>query len=211
MRTVFVALLFSFSIVACTSQPSAPAGPTPVASATPAQALYERRQAIIGSIRTWSFRGRTAVQRGSEGWTATLHWRQHDGSFRLRIIAPLGQGTYEILREPDKVSLIDADNRVYTAATPEQLASEVIGWRLPITNIEYWVRGLMAPHEEPSQLTLDEGGLVKDFAVDRWRVSILEYQFIDDLAMPRKLFMSHGDTKIRVVINAWEIVTDERD
>ena len=129
----------------------------------------------------------------------------------MRIIAPLGQGTYEILREPDKVSLTDADNRVYSAATPEQLASEVIGWRLPITNIEFWVRGLMAPGEAPSHFTLDDGGLVKDFAVDGWRVSVLEYQFIDDLAMPRKLFMSYGDTKIRVVINAWEIAADESD
>ena len=124
--------------------------------------------------------------------------------FRLRIIAPLGRGTYEILRQRDSVTLIDAENRTYSAGSAEQLLQDAVGWRLPISNIEFWVRGLLAPNEAPTQLSLDESGLVTDFAVQAWRVSVLDYQVVDQIAMPRKLFMNYGDTKVRLLITAWD-------
>ena len=138
-----------------------------------------------------------------------MHWVQHGQSLRLRIIAPLGLGTYEILREPDKVTLIDAENRTYSAASPEQLLREATGWRLPISNIEYWVRGILAPDAGPSQLNLDDDGLLTDFAVQGWRVSVLDYVAVEGLPMPRKLFMNYDKAKVRLVINKWELSVDE--
>lgn len=223
MRQPQIIIYICLALVACSGRQTAPSTARPVTPENPAQALYEQRQSIIGAIDTWAFKGRAAVQRGSEGWSATLHWRQQGSSFRLRIIAPLGRGTYEILRSQDQVSLIDADNNVYTAASPDELFANAIGWRLPISNIEFWIRGLLAPGESPSQLNLGTEGLVKDFAVDGWRVSILGYQSVsipprtassnqgastENLAMPKKLFMNFDDTKVRVVISAWELGGD---
>ncbi|MEM7465378.1 MAG: lipoprotein insertase outer membrane protein LolB [Pseudomonadota bacterium] len=167
--------------------------------------LFLDRQKRLKQIDVWSFRGRAAVQRSAEGWSATLHWQQNGSAYRLRIVAPLGQGTYEILRDAEQVSLIDKDNQVYHAQSPEALVENAIGWKLPISNIEYWIRGLTGPTEKPSQLSLDEGGLIQDLASGGWRVSILEYQYIQGVAMPRKLFMNYGDTKIRVVISKWDL------
>lgn len=196
---------------ACTTNP-----PQPVATAVPkpetlAEKLHAERRATLSALSHWSFTGRAAVQRDAEGWSATLHWEQHGEAFRLRIIAPLGRGTFEILREPGKVTLIDPQNNVYSANSPEQLLQEATGWRLPISNIEYWVRGLLAPGESPSQVNLDEGGLLKDFAVRKWRVSVLEYLSVDSLAMPRKLFMNYDTTKIRLVVNRWNLNADASD
>ena len=223
MRQAGIIFLLCFALAACSVQQQKPSTPRPDPSLSSAQALYEQRHTVVESIHTWAFKGRAAVQRGSEGWSATMHWRQEGKSFRLRIIAPLGRGTYEIFREEDQVSLIDANNNVYTATNPDELFAEVIGWQLPISNIEFWIRGLLAPGESPGQPNLSTDGLVKDFALDGWRVSILDYQSVpnpprsgnsiqgpstDNLAMPKKLFMNFDDTKMRVVINAWDLGDD---
>ena len=224
MRQPQIIIFLCCALAACSARQTAPSVTRPVAPENPAQALYKQRQSIIRSIDAWAFKGRAAVQRGSEGWSATLHWRQQGNSFRLRIIAPLGRGTYEILRADDQVSLIDADNNIYTATSPDELFAKAIGWRLPISNIEFWIRGLLGPNESPSQLNLGADGLVKDFALHGWRVSILGYQPVsfpalstsankgtstDQLAMPKKLFMNFDDTKVRVVINTWELGSDD--
>ena len=178
------------------------------ASKTPSQKLNLERKQRLANIDVWSFKGRAAVQRGDEGWSATLHWDQHGESYRLRIIAPLGRGTYEVLKQDHQVTLIDPANNVFNAASPERLLAENIGWNLPISDIEFWVRGLIAPGSEPSQLDLDEGGLIKDLAVSGWRVSVLEYIWQEGLAMPRKLFMNYGDTKMRLVVSTWKLNSD---
>ena len=176
---------------------------------TPAEKLFRDRHHELAAIPNWSFTGRVAVQRDAEGWSATMHWVQQGQAFRLRIIAPLGRGTYEITREPDKVTLVDAENRIYSAATPEQLLRDATGWELPISNIEYWVRGILASDANPSQLSLNDEGLVTDFAVQGWRVSVLDYVGVEDLQMPRKLFMNYDKAKVRLIISKWEFPVDE--
>jgi outer membrane lipoprotein LolB len=204
-RCLLVTVLLT--TVGCATQSRPPAAPK-IPETTPAQELNTERQARLADIDTWSFKGRAAVQRGDEGWSATLHWDQHGDAYKLRIIAPLGRGTYEVLKEDQEVSLIDPGNNVFKATSPEQLLTENIGWNLPISDIEYWVRGLIAPGSKPTQLNLDEGGLIKDIAVSGWRVSVLEYTWQDGLAMPRKLFMNYGDMKMRLVVGSWKLNSD---
>lgn len=207
VRLRFCCLLVALCITGCATQTPQPVK-LAVSSTTPAQKLNEERQAQLAGINVWAFKGRAAVQRGNEGWSATLHWDQNGDAYRLRIIAPLGRGTYEVLKQDQEVSLIDPGNNVFKAASPEQLLTENIGWNLPISDIEYWVRGLVAPGSKPTQLDVDEGGLIKDFAVSGWRVSVLEYIWQDGLAMPRKLFMNYGDMKMRLVVASWKLRHD---
>lgn len=202
----FLSLLMLFAGCATQTRPSSTI--LPPSPSTPAKELNEQRRQALTAIRHWSFKGRAAVQRGNEGWSATLHWDQHEDAYRLRMIAPLGRGTYEVLKQNGGVSLIDPTNNVFKAGSPEELLAENLGWNLPISDIEFWVRGLLAPGPAPTQLDLDEGGLLKDFAVRGWRVSVLDYFWKDSIAMPRKLFINYGDMKIRLVISKWDLGTD---
>ena len=54
---------------------------------------WRSHQARLAGLEQWKFRGRIAIQMDKEGWTATLQWRQQQGSYSLRLIAPLGRIT----------------------------------------------------------------------------------------------------------------------
>ena len=168
-------------------------------------AVSDERERALNAIESWGFRGRVAVQRAGEGWSATLDWAQRRQQYQVRIAAPLGQGTYELTKTPQEATVRDEQNQVYRAADPETLLFDTTGWRLPLAGIEYWVRGLTAPASNAAQIRRDEQGLLRDFAVDGWRVSVLDYVTAAELQMPRKLFMSFNDTKIRVVISSWRL------
>ena len=43
-----------------------------------------------------------------------------------------------------------------------------------------------------------------DFEQDRWRISILDYVAVDGLNLPRRLYLTRDDFKIRIVVNQWE-------
>lgn len=205
---LFLALTLLTHIAACTtSQRLSGASPAPTQPSP--EALYQQRLTVVTAITHWSFNGRAAVQRAGEGWSATLHWIQNEADYRLRIIAPLGRGTYELFSSTDGVSLVDASNRIYHAQSPDALLFDNTGWQLPVSDIQYWVRGIIPAGSSPSQVSLDPDGLVKDFAVDGWRVSILEYDKVDGVAMPRKLFLSYRESKMRLVVNKWDLKNGE--
>ena len=153
----------------------------------------------------WRVDGRVAIQRGNEGWSAKLRWHRAAERFRLRLIAPLGRGTYQLAGDDRHVELSVPDGRTFVSRDPQALMDEHLGWSIPVSGAEYWLRGLVAPTSEPRFVHRDDNGLLKDFEQDGWRVSVLKRTQIEGHALPAKLFMHHGDLKVRIVVASWTL------
>ena len=87
-------------------------------------------------------RGRALRRRGGErarsrGGTATP-------TDELVISTPLGQGVAEITRRDGVYTLVAADRQRYTAADPERLTEQALGYALPLDGLPDWVRGRRA-------------------------------------------------------------------
>jgi outer membrane lipoprotein LolB len=89
--------------------------------------VWDLRQEALSKINSWSIKGRLAVQSGQEGWSATLFWDQENQAYRMRFVAPLGQGTYQLQGNDELVSLLTADNKLYQANKPEALLLDNLG------------------------------------------------------------------------------------
>ena len=63
--------------------------------ADPEAAWQERRDRFAG-LTNWTATGKVAIRTEEEAWSATLHWVQDKAEYRIRLIAPLGQGTLQI-------------------------------------------------------------------------------------------------------------------
>ncbi len=193
MKQLLVLALIT-ALAACAGGPSRPSPPTVVA---PVDAL--------ASIRNWQVDGRIAIQRGNEGWSATLRWDQHRDGYQVRLIAPLGRGTYELAGDAERVALSVPDGRTFAAADAEALMQEHLGWSLPVAGAEYWMRGLIAPGPEPAYVRRDEAGQLTDLEQAGWRVSILKRSPSAGFNLPAKLFMHYGDMKVRIVVANWTL------
>ncbi len=60
------------------------------------------------------------------------------------------------------------------AQSPEALLEEQLGWKLPVSHLVWWVRGLPAP-DSKSRLGLDNDSRLATLEQDGWQVEYLSY------------------------------------
>ena len=170
-------------------------------------ALASRHNDALYAIDGWLLMGRIAYQAGGEGWTATLHWTQDQDLYNVRLIAPLGQGAYELRGNDDRVLLMTANNELLSATDPEKLLFDNMGWKVPLTGLRYWVRGVPEPDKEISNLVRDENGRITDMQQSGWRISFLRYTEGKVPELPEKIFMQNDRFQLRLVIQDWKIAS----
>ena len=168
---------------------------------------WEVHRAALAGLERWSVTGRLAIQSGQEGWNATLHWDQDNEKYTMRLIAPLGQGTYQLYGDDHVVSLLTAENKVYQADNPEILLQQNLGWSVPIGGLKYWIKGMPEPGVDMENLVVDKDGRMTDLQQSGWRISILRYSDFDGRQLPSKLFMQNDRFKLRLVVQDWKTKT----
>ena len=165
---------------------------------------WHAHQAKLAGLEQWVLKARIAIQVEKEGWTATLHWRQQQGGYTLRLIAPLGRGTYELTGNDRGVTLRTADNRLLHADNPEMLLQQNLGWQVPVSGLVYWIRGLPEPDLDTEKLLLDKNGRASDISQAGWQVKYTNYMISKGYDLPEKLTMYHDNLRIRLIIQDWE-------
>ncbi len=187
----------------CGCATSTPPPATAPVDATPGLSPWEQRVAALTPLQHFSLRGRIAVEREREGGQAQLQWAQQGEHFDLRLMAPLSQGSFLLAGNAIEVSLTAPDGKVYTAPDLDTLMTRHLQWALPVAGARYWILGLPVPGRPTTQLTLDDAGRLTDLAQDGWRISVLEYQNVQGVDLPRRLFLLGNTLRLRIVVTAW--------
>lgn len=190
---VLAALL---SLAACT--------PALVTPAPDRAATWIAHRAQLTNLRGWELRGRIAVKLENDAFSATLHWRQDADAYILRVIAPLGRGTFELSGDATGVELRTADNRVFRATNPEALLQENLGWQLPVSGLRWWVRGLPRPGVATSRLDVNETGWLASLTQDGWAVQYEEHRAQGRLMLPGKMSLENGPVRVRLAVARWQ-------
>jgi outer membrane lipoprotein LolB len=173
-------------------------------SATPAPEAAAPSERIE-ALEYWRADGRVAIQRGDEGWSAAMRWQKQESDFQLRLIAPLGRGTYQLAGNQDQVELIVPDGQRYYSSDAQSLMAEHLGWSIPLGGAEFWLRGLVAPDPPPDYVRRDETGRLQDLHQAGWRISVLRRMQVGGFELPAKLFLHYQDLKVRIVISSWKL------
>src|SRR5258708_28936881 len=96
MRRVLLIMLCSIGLAACVTTRRAPA---------PLPKGWEQRVDDLQKAKAWQLDGRAAVAVGTQGWQATLNWRQRADSSEVHLAGPFGVGALAFKRTPDGLSL----------------------------------------------------------------------------------------------------------
>lgn len=170
----------------------------------PAELLWENRQTALKQMDDWSFRGRTVIRQDKEGWNVGVTWQQQQEEFNIRLFGPFSQGAVELAGDDKLVTMTFSDGETYSAATPEELLAEVLGWLLPVSALRDWVRGLPHAPIKIDKKTLDEKGRLTTLSQAGWQVEFVDYAPLEDKDVPAKIFIEHPQLSIRLVMNGWK-------
>lgn len=169
-----------------------------------AEILWQQRAEKLQELDQWSFRGRTSILQGKEGWNAGVSWEQVQDTFKIRLTGPFAQGAVELSGNAKQVEMLTSEGEKYTADTPEQLLEEVLGWRLPVSALRDWVRGLPYHNENITLQEMDDDGHLVAINQAGWQVDFIRYVPFAGQQVPDKIFIKRDDLSVRLVISGWK-------
>lgn len=157
----------------------------------------------VGTIDGWQITGKLGVRSPQESGSGTLFWLQRQGYFDIRLSGPLGRGATRLTGRADRVDLEIAGQGRYQADSPDALLEEQLGWRLPVANLLWWIRGLPAP-DSRSRLQLDTSSRLARLEQDSWRIEYLTYAEHAGVMLPERVKLYGEDVELTLVIKDWQ-------
>ncbi len=169
-----------------------------------AESLWLDRQQQVEAVDSWNLHARAAITRQAEAYNVGIRWERDAQKSMLLLEAPFGQGVFRIDRpRGDRYRLRLPDGREFVNQTPEALLQEVIGWSLPISGLEVWIRGLPHPGSDYRH-RLDDGGRARSIRQDDWNIDYLDYFADSPPLLPRRIRLAHEELTLKLVIERWQ-------
>lgn len=194
------------ALAACVLSLAACAGPRvrPDAARDPQRLEHqERREQALAAVPDWSLRGRLGVSDARDGGSGTLEWTQHGDTFRFSVHAPVTGKTWILSGTPTHAVLTGLRAEAIEGDDARALLERELGWQVPVAGLVDWVRGMRAPGTAHIEFRPD--GLPAVIVQDGWRIEFLDYDRSHEPPLPRRLFASSGDRKVRLAIREWSI------
>jgi outer membrane lipoprotein LolB len=192
VRRVLLILLCSTVLAACATTRHAPA---PVGAASG----WEQRVADLQGLSSWRLDGRAAVAAGTQGWQASLNWRQSGDSAEVHLSGPLGVGSVVLKRTPDGLSVNGAPP---SDAVLGQL-QERLGFDLPIDHLRFWLLGVPDP-STVFDLKRNEQDRASQLTQDDWNIDYDRYMPVNGDLLPSHLVLSRAGVRVRIAVDRWE-------
>jgi len=171
-----------------------------VPEATP----VERSRAA--ALEAFQVNGRVAVKYDGQGFSGNFRWQHGATSDNVFLLSPLGQGVAQLMQDASGVVLTTAEQREFRAQDPADLTEQVLGWRLPLNNLRYWVRGVVVPNGAGTTVQGEDRRLAQ-LNQDGWRIDYLSYREVDGIGLPAKLRLQSGDLEIKLLLDEWTLGT----
>ena len=121
---------------------------------------WARLKSDLQELTTWELRGRVNIRYEGESHTPRIRWQQDQDDYAIRLWGTFNAGNTLITGKSGSVTL-ETDGRTSKARTPEKLILRELGYELPVSSLNYWIKGLPAPRPR-AQLTFNEFNHLED-------------------------------------------------
>lgn len=184
--------LLALAVLAgCAVRP--PLAPAP---ATP----WAQRLAVLQQTAAWQLEGRAAVAVGSQGWQASLQWRQEGDHSEVHLVGPLGVGALVLDLTPGGLSLNGAPPGDAALA---QLRSR-LGFDPPLAQLRYWLLGVPDP-DSGFDLARNAGDRAQRLVQAQWTIDYQRYAVVGADTLPDRLVLNRAGVRVRVVVDHWTL------
>jgi outer membrane lipoprotein LolB len=160
---------------------------------------WGRRMADLQQQDSWQLDGRAAVAVGTQGWQATLNWRQHGQETEVHLAGPFGVGAMELRRTAEGISLNGAPPNAADLAQLQQR----LGFELPLDPLRYWLLGVPDPGAS-FDLQRNPQDRAQHLSQDGWTIDYDRYMPAGGDLLPAHLVLNRDDVRVRIVVDHWE-------
>lgn len=177
---------------------------SPATTTTVPKATWANREAKLSSIHRWHISGKIAMQTSRDSGSASVDWSQGQNQYNISLQGPLGAGAMKLRGQPGRVTLQTSDGKSYQAASAEQLLAKQMGFHLPVSNMNYWIRGLPVP-DVAANTRFDQDGRIATMIQQGYRVDYLAYSNASGIDLPEKMTIVSSALRIKMIVYQWNI------
>jgi len=179
----------------CCAALSACVSPRPA----PAPAPWDRRLAVLQHAASWQLDGRAAVAVGTQGWQASLNWRQDGAEAELHLAGPLGVGALVLRATAQGLSL----NGAPPSDTVAVQLQERLGFDLPLDDLRFWLLGVPNPD---GVFDLERNGQdrAQQLTQDGWTLNYDRYVPVNGDLLPARVVLNRDAVRVRIVVDHWD-------
>ncbi len=192
MRRLLLSVLCSAVLTACVTTRPAPA-PAVAASG------WDQRVGDLQKLGAWQLDGRAAVAVGTQGWQATLNWRQQADSSEVHLSGPLGVGALVLKRTPEGLSL---NGQPPNGDVLAQLQDR-LGFELPLDHLRFWLLGVPDPGA-PFDLKRNDQDRAAQLTQADWSIDYDRYLPVDGDLLPAHLVLTREGVRVRIAVDRWQ-------
>jgi outer membrane lipoprotein LolB len=174
--------------------------PRPATTSLP----WAQRLAALRAIGQFDLQGRLAAATDTEGFSAGLRWHQQDDHASIDLSAPLGFGAAHIEQSATDLQLTTSKGQVLDSAAASDELRATLGFEPPLTSLRFWILGASDPRTS-SQESLDTEQRLAHLEQDGWQVDYADYVLVQQQWLPRRLSVTRGALRLRVVIDHWQL------
>jgi outer membrane lipoprotein LolB len=175
----------------------------------PRSIALSNHEANLASINQWQLSGKLGIKTPEESGSLSLRWHQQSDSYEISLTSPLGQKSFLISGDLSQVTFKEKGKPSITGRSPEALLKKTTGWNLPLTELNYWIRGLPAPKGNVKQITPNAIGLIEQLEQSDWVIDYPFYHSIQNqdqlIYLPKKIVIQHKDFRLTLVIREWKL------
>lgn len=173
----------------------------------------QAHQAQVENNPHWQITGKLGIRSTADSGSASLKWRQSPDSFFIYLSGPFGQKRMEIEGTPKQVELRQHGQPPIKAKSAEALIKKASGWTLPVSQLNYWVRGIPAPAVRITRLEQNDQGFISLLQQAGWTLSYSNYRDQPlngkTLALPGKIIAEYRDIRLTLIIREWTLEPEQ--
>jgi outer membrane lipoprotein LolB len=164
----------------------------------PASEAWDLRVSELQAATTWQLDGRAAVAVGTQGWQATLNWRQRADSTEVHLSGPFGVGSLALKRSADGLSLNGAPP---SDAVLAQLQAK-LGFELPLDHLRFWLLGVPDP-SAAFELERNDQDRAAHLLQGDWSIDFDRYEPVAADVLPAHMVLQREGVRVRIAVDRW--------
>lgn len=205
LRKLLVPMLITSTLLvsSCAKLVIPPPTPTDYFQNTP----WEVREKRLNAFVQWDIRGSFSLDNGDgKLHIASFTWSQQGQTYNIFIHSALNLYNATIKGSAGKAWLYRGDRPPVKASSPEELMQQELGYQLPISNLQFWIRGL--PAVAKYSATYDQWGHLQTLRQNGWTINFERYRPMvnppfKNVDVPGLLDMQRGKLRVKIAITGW--------
>ncbi|MGY0217232.1 lipoprotein insertase outer membrane protein LolB [Endozoicomonadaceae bacterium StTr2] len=155
----------------------------------------------------WKLEGKLGIKAPEESGSTLIGWNQTGDNYDITLTLPFGRTLANIEGANGKVTLRVPGQPERTADSAELLLWYQLGWRIPVSQLFYWVQGVPAPNMPLTRIqheNKNDSSLVAEIEQGGWVISYDRYGEYDGMTRPGRIKAHYADLKLTLIIKEWQ-------